>query len=783
MLKSILLFSLLFFLLSFNAIHAQYSRVKVFATNAELTTLSAAGLAVDHGKAKANHWLITDLSNTDIDVLNALGFSYEILIDDVQKHYVDQNKSPQPLSGDRESCGGESGGDFDPTIPENFRRGTMGGYYTYEEYLAELDSMVSKYPDLITAKAPISDFESHEGRPIYWVKISDNPSIDEGEKEVLYNSIHHAREPMSLSQTIFYMWYLLENYGTDDEISYLVDNTAMFFVPMVNPDGYKYNHTRNPFGGGMHRKNRNPDIGSSNKGVDLNRNYDYHWNETGTSPDEDGDTYAGEHPFSEPETQAIKWFCENHNFLFASNAHTYGNLVLFPFGWSDDHFADDHDYYQLYTNHMTIYNGFQGQKSSELYEASGGSDDWMYDGDLDMHDAIFAITPEIGPSFWPAADLIEPTCKSMVFPNLRMAHLAHVYGATRDLEPSIIGPEKGYLAYEITRLGIEDGPISVALFPLIGIASVGDANEHILDRGEVKIDSINFTFTPGIRSGAEIKYILQTSNGLWTNNDTITKIYGETEIVFIDAFSDASNWIGDWETTDELFVSPSTSMTDSPYLLYSNNTNKSTILDASINLSDAATAFVYFNANWEIEADYDYVQFMASTDSGDSWIPLCGKYTNAGTIDQDYELPLYDGSSTGWVKEEVDLQVYLGFENVQLKFRIISDNYVTMDGFYFDDFNIVVTNSTDLSIDTKIEDYQLQVFPNPTSSILNYQITGSANVDEITITNNLGQTILKEGSNTGNSIDLNQLSNGIYIVRFQLNSAQIITKKIIVQSN
>jgi len=39
--------------------------------------------------------------------------------------------------------------------------------------------MVQQYPNLITAKAPISTFLSHENRPIYHVKISDNPNVDE----------------------------------------------------------------------------------------------------------------------------------------------------------------------------------------------------------------------------------------------------------------------------------------------------------------------------------------------------------------------------------------------------------------------------------------------------------------------------------------------------------------------------------------------------------------------------------------------------------------------------
>ena len=188
----------------------------------------------------------------------------------------------------------------------------------YQEMLDELDDMAAQYPNLITVKSPISTFLTWEGRPIYHVKISDNPSTSEGsEPKVLYTAIHHAREPMSMSQTIFYMWYLLENYATNEEIQYLVNNTEMYFVPCINPDGYIHNQSQDPSGFGMHRKNKNPNVGTTNPGVDLNRNYSYGWNTTGVSGNVNNDTYPGSNAFSEPETQAIKWLVESVGFTSA----------------------------------------------------------------------------------------------------------------------------------------------------------------------------------------------------------------------------------------------------------------------------------------------------------------------------------------------------------------------------------------------------------------------------------------------------------------------------------
>ena len=96
-----------------------------------------------------------------------------------------------------------------------------------------------------------------------------------------------------------------------------------------------------------------------------------------------------------------------------------------------------------------------------------------------------------------------------------------------------------------------------------------------------------------------------------------------------------------------------------------------------------------FWAIWEIEDNWDYVQLEVSNDGGNSWIPQCGKYTNTGVADQnaaDGE-PLYDGFQTSWVKEEINLSDYLG-SSILVRFKIISDQYVQEDGFYFDDFQI-----------------------------------------------------------------------------------------------
>src|SRR6056300_1247073 len=136
-----------------------YSKVKIYATNAELNDLSNMGVTLDHGKHKLNHWCEVDLSAREIQILDEEGIAYDILIDDVASYYAEHINDPITRS-DRSDCDGGDDGGYNPTTPENFELGDMGGYYTYEEYLAELDAMHAAYPELITEKDGVPGFET-----------------------------------------------------------------------------------------------------------------------------------------------------------------------------------------------------------------------------------------------------------------------------------------------------------------------------------------------------------------------------------------------------------------------------------------------------------------------------------------------------------------------------------------------------------------------------------------------------------------------------------------------
>jgi PKD repeat protein len=697
LMKTIILF--FFILIGFQSSAQDYSRLKVFVNDFQLAKLGSLGVAVDHGIRKEGQFFISDFSAAERHIMDQHDFDYEVLIEDVQAYYVEQLNQPashQEAALRNSSCistgsGGNTG--MNPTTPSHFNLGTMGGYLKYTEMLAELDEMVATYPNLITAKAPISTFVTYENRPIYYVRISDNPGQDEaGEPKILYSAIHHAREPMSLMETIFFMWYVLENYGTNDEVTYLVNNTQLFFVPCLNPDGYVYNQTTNPNGGGMWRKNRRLNSGGS-YGVDLNRNYSYGWGTTGTTTTQTNETYCGTAPFSEPETQAMRWLVQQNDFEMAFNAHTYAQDILFPIGTTVAEYADHHAWLQAHTNRMVEQNGYVSMKSSGLYPASGDSDDYMYKVDVGVgqKDTIFSHTPEIGTAFWqPSAEII-PTCKEMVFPNLVLAHLSRNYTIVKDTDPSNVSTISGNFTHSAYRLGRMSGPVTVSIQPLLNIASVGAPVVYNLTQMQLLSGSISYTLVPGIQTGAQIKYILQTDNGLWVDKDTIIKTFGAYTLQASENGTAATNWTGNWSTTTSSFVSSPRSFTDTPTGNYVNNANTTYTYTPSIDLTNANAAKISYWAKWDIETDYDFAQFQVSVDNGTTWIGQCGNYTvsgnNANGSVQPLNQPVYEGTMSNWVLEEINLSDYLG-QVIKVRFQLKSDGGTRQDGFYFDDFSI-----------------------------------------------------------------------------------------------
>ncbi len=323
----------------------------------------------------------------DIDRIREAGFQATVTIKNLEDHYERELKkdyTPGPL-----------------TLTPALGKGSMGGHYTLAEMEAILDAFAKNHPKICSAKVSIG--KSIEGRNIWMVKISDNVIIDENEPEAFYDALHHAREPLSMETTILFMDELLTGYGTDPEATFIVDQRELYFVPCVNPDGYEYNRSIRPGGGGMWRKNRRNN-GNNVYGVDLNRNYTTGWTMPygGASTSPSSETYRGTAAFSEPEAAALDAFVKSRNFTQVTSCHTYTGVLLRPWGYQSGDPSNVAEYKQLGAL-FTVENGIpHGSASQLLYIASGTAVDHHHAA----HGAI-SWTPELGKSseggFWPNA--------------------------------------------------------------------------------------------------------------------------------------------------------------------------------------------------------------------------------------------------------------------------------------------------------------------------------------------------------------------------------------------
>lgn len=688
--------------------------------------LAKAGLDLTHGHGKLTTSFTTEVQDFQLERFDQLGIRYTIDIADLSRH---RNESAPHNRGGLLECQEDY---YDQDVPANFELGSVGGFYSLPDVIDQLDVMAFLYPNLISVRKTTGG-KTWKNNFIYWVRISDNPNLDEPEPEILYTGLHHAREFISVSQMIYYMWYLLEHYDDDPLVRQIINHTELYFVPVINPDGLEYNADGyDPVEGNFtrnHRKNlhdNNEDgiFDPKYDGVDLNRNYSFHWghDDEGSSSFPGSDTYRGTEPFSEPETRAIRNLCNEHDFKLALNFHSYGNLLVHPFGYNDMNTPDSVTF-NHYGSLLTRLNRFIFGKGSETvgYTTNGDSDDWMY-GEL----GIFAMTPEVGDpeeGFYPHTEDIIPLCQSTLELNLLAAQLINSLIMITDDTPPYIKPGVNPLVLEFNRFGLLNGEVSISFNPATSnITSLPAPFSINLDKFESLSRNLSYTVDNTIAMGEKVKIEVVIQQGEYMFRDTLIKTRADFSVPVSDD-GDLKNWDKsggpEWGIDDTDYKSIPYSISDSPDGLYGPDRYDIIELNQVIDLTNATQAYVQFWAKWDLEDHYDYVVFQVSED-GHNWENLCGDRSHLGSIFQKYEQPLYDGKQVQWVLETTDLTAYAG-QFIQLRFAIVTDGFVFKDGFYFDDFKIVTINEGSVATDD-IDPEAFRIYPNPGADMINIKM-------------------------------------------------------------
>ena len=385
------------------------------------------------------------------------------------------------------------------------------------------------------------------------------------------------------------------------------------------------------------RKNRRDNLNFT-YGVDLNRNYGFEWghDNIGSSPNTSSDIYRGTGPFSEPETDAIRDFVNSHEFIAWFSYHSYGELLLYPWGYYYGN-TPDHAVFEALGDSLVAENGYLAGNpaSGAIYITNGDSDDWGY-GQQVSHPKIFAFTPEVNSGaqggFGPAETWIQPTFDLLLPMNMKLLrYAANPYEVVGPWQPTQYATQAPY-GNGITRVSWT-------------AASPSDPNPTTHYEVEACLDPSFYTDT------------------------------GSPIIV---------DWVMDG------FSYTLAGLSGAGYHSGNADNISHTMLMRRPFLVDAASDTLTFNITYDIETDYDYGYVDVSNDGGATWTPIEGNITTTFNPFGNNRGHGITGASGGWVSAEFPLTGYAGQE-IMVRLAYFTDQLFTGTGFTVDDIAPVAT--------------------------------------------------------------------------------------------
>lgn len=346
--------------------------------------LQALGLDLTEA-GDANSLVVLLHGSADARKLRAAGFDYKVRVADLAK----QAKSERRADAAYARSAGRKGSDL-PSGNTDYR------HLADVEY--ELKRLAWRYPSLVK---PITlPHKTVEGRDVVGIEITTQPwDLGDGKPIFMNIGAHHAREWPSVEHSLEWAYDLLKNYGRDRNVRNLVRSTRNIVIPVVNPDGFNLSREAAPLGDfslfdyEMKRKNCKISVNTPPeylggtcddnpagrlRGTDLNRNYGGLWGGSGAGVPWSDDTYRGDGPFSEPETQNIHELAQSRQITNLITNHTFSNLVLRPPGVADMGFPLEEPQLKALGARMAAHNGYANNPSFGLYDTTGATEDWTF---------------------------------------------------------------------------------------------------------------------------------------------------------------------------------------------------------------------------------------------------------------------------------------------------------------------------------------------------------------------------------------------------------------------
>ena len=286
--------------------------------------------------AEDNHALRTyHLVNPDQRTLDAVASEFEIVkrLPDGFEVYVHEAREQRFRSIAPKAR---------PVAEPKLDKASLDGYRNFTQVEAELAALAARYPHI----AKLESYGEAGGLKLYALKVSDNVAMDEDEPELMITSATHGDEIITVEVEMELLGELLRAYGTDARLSKMVDERELYFIPVVNPQGYS---RRDRYAGGF---------------TDPNR--DYPWPE---KPER----------ASVECIAALRRFFHSRDIKGSIDLHAYGKLVMFPWAYTVASPGEDESVFQLLGNAMAEVNRYEvGQISKIIYVAKGSSADYYY---------------------------------------------------------------------------------------------------------------------------------------------------------------------------------------------------------------------------------------------------------------------------------------------------------------------------------------------------------------------------------------------------------------------
>lgn len=215
------------------------------------------------------------------------------------------------------------------------------GWHNLETVQTHLDKIASEHPDMALVE---KIGESKEGRPIKALRLLSIVPVRQTRGQVVITGATHGDELMGTEVVFGLLELLVSNYGKDSRLTALVDNHELYFVPVVNADGYYY---------GERYAN----------GVDPNR--DYPWP-------------SDPNHISNPAVKTMMDFFAAHEIVGSIDYHTAAGVIMYPWGYTKQSLESSlATILEQLTSKMASLNGYShGQISKVLYIAQGSSADY-----------------------------------------------------------------------------------------------------------------------------------------------------------------------------------------------------------------------------------------------------------------------------------------------------------------------------------------------------------------------------------------------------------------------